>query len=197
MGAAIPLNQSLAVPKDTLVEWALRQDPRVCLAALVAWKTASRWGDVCNLARRHFVLVTDKEVIVDWHNLPKGRSRNPYSKSKLVVIAGPLTAAIAALIRSLGDFQQLSGITASQLDRMWAADPSMSQFSAHSIKRGAVDHLMEAKAGGAPFPAHLISRLAKHANDVDPTVADMTVRYVSNSVALARVLQTAEVTAFL
>ncbi|KAJ9462843.1 hypothetical protein DIPPA_20578 [Diplonema papillatum] len=80
---------------------------------------------------------------------------------------------------------------------MWAADPSMSQFSAHSIKRGAVDHLMEAKAGGAPFPAHLISRLAKHANDVDPTVADMTVRYVSNSVALARVLQTAEVTAFL
>ncbi|KAJ9437229.1 hypothetical protein DIPPA_22446 [Diplonema papillatum] len=66
------------------------------------------------------------------------------------------------------------------------------RYSAHSVKRGAVDHLMAAKAGGAPFPAHLISRLAKHANEVDPTVSDMTIRYTTDSVALARVLQTGE-----
>ncbi|KAJ9437374.1 hypothetical protein DIPPA_01828 [Diplonema papillatum] len=64
-----------------------------------------------------------------------------------------------------------------------------------SIKRGAVDHLVCAKAAGAPFPEHLISRLAKHtADNVDPTLAQMTVRYTSDVVALARVLRSAEVT---
>ncbi|KAJ9436619.1 hypothetical protein DIPPA_31102 [Diplonema papillatum] len=39
-----------------------------------------------------------------------------------------------------------------------------------SIKRGAVDHLVCAKAAGAPFPEHLISRLAKHRRQRRPDV---------------------------
>ncbi|KAJ9436894.1 hypothetical protein DIPPA_24129 [Diplonema papillatum] len=97
----------------------------------------------------------------------------------------------------MGNFRQLCTVTTDQLDELLKADEKMRRYSAHSVKRGAVDHLMAAKAGGAPFPAHLISRLAKHANEVDPTVSDMTIRYTTDSVALARVLQTGEVTMFL
>ncbi|KAJ9438448.1 hypothetical protein DIPPA_09706 [Diplonema papillatum] len=196
-GAAIPLSQAESIPRDTLLSWAMDQVSHVRLATLVAWKTASRWADVCMLTRRDFVLVTDDEVIVDWGVRPKGRTRNPFCVSKLVVICGPLTNVIAMLVRGAGDFRQLTSVSTAQLARMWAGELRMCRYSAHSIKRGAVDHLLEAKSLGAPFPEHLISRVAKHKNEVDPTVAQMTVRYANNVVALARVLRTAEVTVFL
>ncbi|KAJ9465919.1 hypothetical protein DIPPA_32360 [Diplonema papillatum] len=196
-GAAIPLSQAESIPRDTLLSWAMDQVSHVRLATLVAWKTASRWADVCMLTRRDFVLVTDDEVIVDWGVRPKGRTRNPFCVSKLVVICGPLTNVIAMLVRGAGDFRQLTSVSTAQLARMWAGELRMCRYSAHSIKRGAVDHLLEAKSLGAPFPEHLISRVAKHKNEVDPTVAQMTVRYANNVVALARVLRTAEVTRFI
>ncbi|KAJ9448706.1 hypothetical protein DIPPA_06352 [Diplonema papillatum] len=173
-GAAIPLSQAESIPRDTLLSWAMDQVSHVRLATLVAWKTASRWADVCMLTRRDFVLVTDDEVIVDWGVRPKGRTRNPFCVSKLVVICGPLTNVIAMLVRGAGDFRQLTSVSTAQLARMWAGELRMCRYSAHSIKRGAVDHLLEAKSLGAPFPEHLISRVAKHKNEVDPTVAQMT-----------------------
>ncbi|KAJ9468505.1 hypothetical protein DIPPA_27588 [Diplonema papillatum] len=196
-GAAIPLTQAEAIPRDTLIGWALRQSPSICLAAMLAWKTASRWSEVAALSRANFVLVTDTEVIIDWSTLPKGRRGNPYSKSRMVVVTGPLTEGIASLVRSLGGFRKLTQVSTDGLASLWRAEPAMRQYTAHSIKRGAVDHLVAAKAAGAQFPEHLISRLAKHVNETHPTVADMTIRYTTDPIPLARVLRTAEVTAHL
>ncbi|KAJ9471923.1 ASC1-like protein 1 [Diplonema papillatum] len=176
-GASIPLSQAEGIPRETLISWARRQVPHLRLAAFVAWKTASRWAEVRLLTRPCFVLVSTTEVIIDWGTLPKGRSRNPYCLSKTAVIRGALTEEIAALVRGAGNFSPLTPVTTSQLDGMWAREPRMCRYSAHSIKRGAVDHLVCAKAAGAPFPEHLISRLAKHTTDnVDPTLAQMTTR---------------------
>ncbi|KAJ9438456.1 hypothetical protein DIPPA_11328 [Diplonema papillatum] len=176
-GASIPLSQAEGIPRETLISWARRQVPHLRLAAFVAWKTASRWAEVRLLTRPCFVLVSTTEVIIDWGTLPKGRSRNPYCLSKTAVIRGALTEEIAALVRGAGNFSPLTPVTTSQLDGMWAREPRMCRYSAHSIKRGAVDHLVCAKAAGAPFPEHLISRLAKHtADNVDPTLAQMTTR---------------------
>ncbi|KAJ9440240.1 hypothetical protein DIPPA_27360 [Diplonema papillatum] len=69
----------------------------------------------------------------------------------------------------MGSFSQLCPLSAQQFGRLMDADETMRPYSAHSIKRGAVEHLMDAKANGAPFPAHLISRLAKHTDDRSPT----------------------------
>ncbi|KAJ9438178.1 hypothetical protein DIPPA_25160, partial [Diplonema papillatum] len=114
--------------------------------------------------------------------------------SKVVAIRGPLTREIAELLRGLGNFQQLCPLSTDQFSRLLGADNATKLYSAHSVKRGAIDHLMNMKAAGAPFALQLISRLAKHTNDADPTVANMTVRYTSDPVALARVLQTGDVT---
>ncbi|KAJ9468382.1 hypothetical protein DIPPA_33145 [Diplonema papillatum] len=181
-GAAIPLTQAEAIPRDTLIGWALRQSPSICLAAMLAWKTASRWSEVAALSRANFVLVTDTEVIIDWSTLPKGRRGNPYSKSRMVVVTGPLTEGIASLVRSLGGFRKLTQVSTDGLASLWSAEPAMRQYTA---------------AAGAQFPEHLISRLAKHVNETHPTVADMTIRYTTDPIPLARVLRTAEVTAHL
>ncbi|KAJ9436842.1 hypothetical protein DIPPA_22809 [Diplonema papillatum] len=133
-------------------------------------------------------------LVVDWNTLPKGRRGNPFCRSKVVAIRGPLTREIAELLRGLGNFQQLCPLSTDQFSRLLGADNATKLYSAHSVKRGAIDHLMNMKAAGAPFALQLISRLAKHTNDADPTVANMTVRYTSDPVALARVLQTGDVT---
>lgn len=197
-GGATPMSQARPIPRETLMVWALGQSPLLRLTALVAWKTASRWGEVSFLPHHHFVLISDLEVIVDWHALPKGRRSNPYCRSKLAVVTGPMTLEIARLLRAAGEFSRLSPWTTEKLDREWAKDPKMRGFTGHSIKRGAVDHLLRAKAAGASFPTSLISRLAKHQNDADePDLADTTIRYTSDSIALGRALRTAEVTRFL
>ncbi|KAJ9458747.1 hypothetical protein DIPPA_13704 [Diplonema papillatum] len=193
-GGSIPLEQAPPVPREVLVKWAFRQVPQVCAAVLLAWKTASRWDDVRTLPRVCFPLITSVEIVVDWKGLPKGRRSNPFCRSKVVAVRGPLTQEIAALLLSMGSFSQLCPLSTQQFGRLMDADETMRPYSAHSIKRGAVEHLMDAKANGAPFPAHLISRLAKHTDDADPTVTNMTIRYTTNPVALARVLQTGEVT---
>ncbi|KAJ9447350.1 hypothetical protein DIPPA_03635 [Diplonema papillatum] len=196
-GGNIPLEQALSVPREVLLAWSFRQTPRVRAAVLIAWKTASRWGDVQNLSRACFPLISNTEIVVDWNTLPKGRRGNPFCRSKVVAIRGPLTREIAELLRGLGNFQQLCPLSTDQFSRLLGADNATKLYSAHSVKRGAIDHLMSLKAAGAPFALQLISRLAKHTNDADPTVANMTVRYTSDPVALARVLQTGDVTMYL
>ncbi len=198
-GGAIPDSQALPISKELLMQWASKQqDKMLCLTAWVAWKTASRWDDVCYLPHHHFVLVQNDEVIVDWHAQPKGRRSNPFCRSKLAVIKGPLTSKIAKGLRAAGNFQNLSPWTGNKLNDEWKKDARMRGYTGHSIKRGATDHLLRAKAAGAPFPPALISRLTKHRNDADePDIAEMTILYASDSVALARVLRTGEVTPFL
>ncbi|KAJ9439669.1 hypothetical protein DIPPA_13346, partial [Diplonema papillatum] len=161
-------------------------DPMERAAAKVECARAKKWE--CTSAIRR------QRLVVDWNTLPKGRRGNPFCRSKVVAIRGPLTREIAELLRGLGNFQQLCPLSTDQFSRLLGADNATKLYSAHSVKRGAIDHLMNMKAAGAPFALQLISRLAKHTNDADPTVANMTVRYTSDPVALARVLQTGDVT---
>ena len=64
----------------------------------------------------------------------------------------------------------------------------MKRYSAHSIKRGAVDILIEAAAEGKVDP-RLIPLLSKHKDDL-MNFPSSTLRYTSNKVALAKMLKT-------
>lgn len=194
-GAAIPLKQATPVPRDTLLHWARLQEPNLQLAVLVAWKTASRWGEVGGLASRQFVLVTSQEVIIDWATSPKGRRGDPYSPSRYVVIVGPCTHTIATLFHELSPFATLTHVSTDALNRMWKGTVEMSPFSPHSIKRGAVTYLMRLGAAGVSVPPELIARLAKHA--APAPLPSTTLRYGADPVALARLLRTAEITRLL
>jgi hypothetical protein len=67
-------------------------------------------------------------------------------------------------------------------------------LSAHSLKHGAIDELARMSAAGKIDPS-LVARLAKHKQQSD--LVESTVRYVTDKVALARMLGTQAATALL
>lgn len=196
-GGKVPLSQAAPIPKDTLVAWARRQKPDVQLAALLAWKCVARWGEVQKLSRAQFLVVSPEEIIIDWHTTPKGRRANPFTLTKFTVITGDLTGQCAALVTTLTPFTTLTTLTTEGLNARWQVLPVMAPYSAHSIKRGAITHLLRLIAEGTPIPEELVSRVAKHTTPHTTGLTEMTVRYGADPVALARVLRTAEVTRYL
>lgn len=199
-GASIPMHQAPPMPRQRLLAWAVSQEPRTRLACLIAWKTASRWSEVAGLTWRHFIRVTPTEIVIDWKTLPKARRSNPFTASRFTVIKGPLTEAICTLLLSTVLRRRtlpLCGLTTTDIDAMWKSESAMSEYSAHSVKRGAITHLTEI-AEARQIPGNLISRLAKHKtgrNDSD--IAEMSIRYGGNPIALARFLKTGMVTSHL
>lgn len=195
VGAAIPQHQALPIPRQLLLDWAFRQERSLRLATLLAWKTASRWGDVINLSRKQVIFLSPREIILDFFTNPKGRRADPFKPSRWAVITGPLTEEIYDLIRARGEFSKLTGVTTAQLDAIWRRG-ELRDYSAHSIKRGAISHLFQAAAAGAPIDLVALSCLAKHTT-VTSLVSSTTLRYGADGVALARVLGTGRVTTFL
>ena len=194
-GAAIPTSQATPIPRRTLLQWAEHQQNDLCLCAMLAWKTASRWDEVQKLGSEQFVKVTPTEVIVDWHTLPKGRRGDPFTPSKLVVVTGALTEKIASLYGRLKPFRYLTETTTEALTEKWHHTPGMTSFSGHSIKRGAVTHLLSLLAEKKPVNPSLISVLAKH--KVEVALSPTTIRYAGDPVALAKAIGTQDVTKWL
>ncbi|KAJ9435567.1 hypothetical protein DIPPA_19823 [Diplonema papillatum] len=193
-GAAIPENQATPIERRKLVSWARQQQASVRLAVLVAWKTASRWAEAASLSSVQFLLVTQREVVVDWFQTPKGRTQDPFKASRFAVIQGPLTAEIAVLYAKCAPFAPLSTVTTSALDALWGQSAQMQGYTAHSIKRGAVKHLLPLLTSGKLSP-HLIDRLTKHEEEGGPgTLSRTTLRYAGGDVDLARALETGKVT---
>ena len=116
------------------------------LAMLVCWKTASRWGETAALSRDQFIPVSPSEIIIDWFRTPKGRRANPYSPSRWTVIKGNHTEEIKILLDAMGEFKKLHPWDMSKLVKTFQQDGRMKRYTAHSIKRGAISHLLEVLA---------------------------------------------------
>ena len=197
-GAAIPLEQATPMTSFDLVDWARGQELKTHLAMLVCWKTASRWGETAALSRDQFISVSPSEIIIDWFRTPKGRRANPYSPSRWTVIKGNHTEEIKILLDAMGEFKKLHPWDTSKLVKTFQQDGRMKRYTAHSIKRGAISHLLEVLASDQEqqgLTEGLISRLAKHAGV--SALSDTTLRYGGNPIAMARALKTGDVTCFL
>ena len=199
-GAAVPQKQAVPMSKGALLGWLrVEPNPQVRLAGLVAWKTCSRWGEVHKLNSVQFLHVTPTEVIIDWHQTPKGCRSDPYKPSKLVVVQGDLTAQIAGLYAACQPFQVLMSIGTDAVARRWKQMPWMAEFTGHSIKRGALGHILQQMADGVQVCEELVSRVCKHSTLFG--LSRQTIRYgcgtVVDMVSLARALETWKVTRLL
>ncbi len=195
-GAEVPIHQAVPIPRQTLETWARSQpNMTVRICCFLAWKTASRWDDVSGLQRHNFILCTPTEIIIDWSTVPKGRRRNPYKPSKYTVVVGRLTNEIAAHVWTMNARETLCPKTTSAIDTAWKSDPMMAQFTCHSIKRGALTHLIELGSTCPEIDPTRISLLAKHEHIYD--LAAGTIRYSANPIATARLLRTQDVTRLL
>ena len=197
-GAEIPIAPAVPIPRETLYAFVqhvltLRMHD-VALAVLLAWKTASRWGDVRRLRRDQFIVVEEDRVVIDWQQVPKGWRGKTRHPSQLVVVRGDATLAIYRLLMSRGDFAALTTTTTADFRRLLRSHPPTARYSAHSIKRGAADFLLQLRATGVLLPAddERVGRLLKHRAHC--ALPPQTLGYVSNRVALAEALETGLVT---
>ncbi|MEK6619075.1 MAG: hypothetical protein AABY90_10315, partial [Nitrospirota bacterium] len=143
-GAAVPVTQAQPLNKEALRRWLETvHDERVRASAMVAWKTASRWGDILGLHRSNFISVQPEEVIVAWGTSPKGWRSNPYHPSMYTVIEGEWTSEICDAVTRLPEGQPLCPWSTATLDWQLKRNPVMSEFSGHSFKKGAASHIVE------------------------------------------------------
>lgn len=156
---------------------------------LLAWKTASRWDEMTRLTPESMPLITTEEIIIDWDTETKGSQLNQFRASQFAVIRGDGTELLARWLWSLPTDQPVTTMDQSAVvRRLKQVSP---RLSAHSIKAGALDHLLRSGAS-----LELIPRLSKHmddAHDPPPTL----LRYFRDRIALARALGTGALTVLL
>ncbi len=190
-GALVPFRQAPPLRRAQLDHPSLLPHR---LALLLAWKAAARWDEVQRLRLpESFVRIAVDEVIIDWGQATKATRLDPFRASRFAVLVGPSVDEIFVLLSALppGPVTSLpTGMLTSLLRAVFPAE----RPSAHSLKSGALDVLAGAAARGEITLAEL-SLLAKHKTGAE--ACPTTLRYVRDTVTLARALGTQKLTALL
>ena len=202
------LQQATPLPPDMVIPlWKMlrRLSEGAAAGFLLAWRTASRIDDlvmpVDGILRAHI-----DEIIVDFGPNTKSSQVAPFQPQLLVhVLPGQReksTLPWRSMVQYLQKIRTLEhGIILNQSDRrlvLRALDEVGPAFTGHSIKRGALNVVAEKMAAESRPKPHLLSLLAKHKVEGGPLgIAESTLRYVTNRVAVARLLGTGGVTPWL
>ena len=196
MGAAHPLRQAKPITREHLLLLVRAQQcPFLRAAIWLAWKTASRWSDVLGLTRACFVQLTQEQIVVEWQTT-KTTSPSDFRAWRWTVVHDdqPMDWFVSTVKRLRG----LQCLVTTPTDRlvvlMRQSFPAM-EYTAHSIKRGAIDLLVRASAEGRLQPT-LIPLLAKH-SDPSTQFPSTTLRYAADKVSMALMLGTQHATRLL
>lgn len=177
--ASEPIRQATPIPRVHLLNVFHRlmvAKPFEALALWLAWKTASRWSDICNLTFKNFLLVTPVAIVIHFANLTKTTKNKPFDQRTLVVIHDRSSMiwqvnTIIALRRH--PKQPISKWTTEQVSDALSAN-STTRYTAHSIKRGALTHLIPHLTAST---LHILPILAKHSST--ELLPESTIRYLS------------------
>jgi integrase len=196
-GAEIPIEQADPITKPQVIQLLqCIRDWRLKLAIMIAWKAASRWGEVSLMCREHFLSITNNEVIIGWGTLPKGFRKDPFRPSMFTVIVGDMTSEIATLARRTTSEIPFCPWTTHKFDAEMKKTRQFKHVTGHSFKHGAATQIAEKAANGAQVQPHELSVLLKHKLTYD-LLSATTLRYPSLGPDLARWLGTQRVTALL
>ena len=192
LGAQIPARQALPITRRQL--YAIQSLSRtVWPTAYWAWKTASRVGELTCLRRKQ-IHIQGSDVAIDWLSATKSGKTTPFRLSNMTLVSNVVPSELLRVERLSPDSWVVPHrSTPSFLKALHALRGEYTALSAHSFKRGAADELMRLAAIGK-VPVEVIPRLLKHKEPV-PVLPDVTVRYGSDRVAIARVGRTGELTA--
>jgi hypothetical protein len=193
-GAEAPTHQATPMPRELMRRIvAATQDPLTKVALFLAWKTASRWADILALTKESFVQLTSSQLVIEWSRT-KTTSQGDFNPWRWTVVhdESPMSWLTKA-VRHLRSHQSLTSIPTEQVPRLLQRFGG--DYTAHSIKRGAVDHLVHEAVAGR-LDQQLIPLLAKHQNVASQFPAT-TLRYVGDKVALALMLGSQKATILL
>lgn len=197
-GAMIPTRQAQPATKAQ-VATIMAAAPTVGLrvATWLAWKSASRWGDIAGLKATQVKEISPNELLVSWGQSTKTGRQNPFTVSGWTLIRHTtvIPPEYVKYIKERGT-QPLTTITTDQFDKWVKTVQGCEQLTAHSLKRGALTHLLQCAADGK-LRIDRIATIAKHAHLGHDALPATTLRYVADTVALARALGTHEATVLL
>lgn len=190
-GANTPIHPAEAISFEE-VQRLVAQFPQIRLGIMIAWATASRWDEVHRLKRSAFIHLAEDEVIIFWGEHTKTSADNPFLATMYTVIKGFFTKDICREVSNMQPEQLVTDLTTTALDKLFAKRKM--QWSGHSFKKGAANQMVKAAAAGL-FPITLLPTVLKHQQSSD--LASVTLRYVTDKVAVARALGTGQATQFL
>lgn len=211
VGPTTPTRQ--AVPATRLQIFSLinaalhnnNNNKRLAVAIYLCWKTASRWADVMMLNRESFLnlttAATDNFLVIQWGATKTNRKQEFRPDSWTVVVeenigVAWMTALTIEVIAALPRGRLLVEQTTEQLRRFMRQHEATAELTAHSVKRGAVNLLVDAAVDGRLADPRLIPLLAKHKDQLH-AFPSTTLRYVEDKVKLALMLGTQHVTRLL
>lgn len=193
-GALVPTHQATPISREHLLQLADSFSPSDAAAVLLAWKTASRWDEVTRLTTDHIIQRTAEEIIIDWKQDTKTSRLEPHRATSYTVISGDWTERINRdLTRTPHAF--LTRVSYDDLIlRMTDLFPDR-KYSAHSIKRGAMEVATIAAAANN-VPPQTVGILAKH-KPTNPPLEATTLTYLGTprgKAAAARLIGTERLT---
>jgi hypothetical protein len=158
-------------------------------AAIIAWKTASRWGDVQTLTRNNVFRLSPEEIGIDWKGQTKTTREDPHRPDRYVLIKGDLTRALYDILQGMTGTQRLTIMSTADITKHLRRVDL--RLSAHSFKHGAAILLTRAAVEGK-FRPETVSIMLKH--KLMAHLAPKTIRYVQDPATLARLHQTDKAT---
>eukprot|EP00796_Vickermania_ingenoplastis_P011144 gene11144-biopygen8110 len=178
-----PLHQALGISPANmiqLIQIAPRDEDRIVLR--LAWMTASRWAEISALTTDCFIEGPDGSLILDWSTLPKRSKINPFQEFRYLRLMNREAIPLRKLIHERGPGMPLTSLNWARLCRlMRSLGPQYDRFgaqrffSAHSIKRGALQAIALIRKE-IPFDARKIVLLGKHHDALH--FSHTTIRYL-------------------
>lgn len=170
--------QAIPITREELQEVARRQAPDVRAALHLAWKTAARWDDIANLRTSQITPIGEGKMLINFM-VTKSRERFRADHALIVVMPKWLQEFLTQRIQRTSEDDQLSGRSDHVFEMSTIqAERVLKPWTAHSIKRGALQELARCcEAGKLPWEA--VTTMARHKNPaMKGAMANTTVRYL-------------------
>jgi hypothetical protein len=189
--------QDPAVPATKLqVQFIRRFFPPITAAVLLlCWKAAARFDDVAQLKKESFLQVSPNRIVVLWGKTKANKAGVVQSHSLTVVDDAHGLPELVRRIAHLKTGDHFTTLTGDSVRATLRKFPATRDLTLHSFKRGAADVLIQEVVAGN-LDIELLPRLLKHKHPIQE-LPDVTLRYISDQIALALALRTQEATRLL
>ena len=196
-GALVTTHSAECATLDQVRHLLAVSSPDVAAAVSLAWRTASRWGDLEDLSAANFLQVEDCRITLEWGRTKSNQELRD-TMSSLVVIASVVPMPeIVNFVRQLRRGVPFCTIRTDKFRAILAADTSTAELTAHSLKNGAADVLLHHAILGR-VDKSLIPRVTKHSEgDRSERLPSVTQGYFKDKVRRAQLLETEKVTIWL
>lgn len=150
----------------------------------VAWKTCSRVDEVRNLKRGLKTTDHPNELLINWGGATKTSVLHPFAPRFHTLLSWnhaessvPDTQLLAYLTEGTGTLGH--GVKTSDVATTMQRILGNPALGAHSIKRGAIDHLWSLTIN--PPEVEAIEMVAKHQSPKNAPLGEVHIRYISNN----------------